>query len=1221
MATHMSIRLAWHNEGWNGHICQKPCENTYCIGQHSYPGNLIAGTRDVEYETAHAGESCADNPCAVACGLSVNAFGKEPIKVRVDTPDFWKKTDADPIKIELPPYTVCTWCYEQMYNDEVEARGNTKQKYNYAKRKEGAEKYFAQFEPGKSLIFYYVGYSNPFCENEEDNYVIVGISRVKKIEPTYYYDNTSAEVQKKYAGGFVWQRPVTSTYPDEGFCIPYWKYMDDEEIIERILLKPLNRSPFKYGSREVDNDDAIEVVNQLIAVVDVLIEIGDDTEDWVKRKEWLNSVLNELWTARGPYPGFPSVLEYLGLHSLISSYTALETDEDMKLYMQSVRDLLDGTVDEIGAVNFDKVSLKKIRREYQLLGAITVDFLFGILSRFNLSANQVKNIVADNRGKVSITASIEEMADNPYIIFEQYVGVDADDTIPFYRIDNGVIPSPEYGIGEILDNGSTERFRAFCVDELNRIPAHSFGKAETILERINARIDRLPEWKSYVYRMQNFEVETEILDGAIKRKKDDNGILYLYLREVYEDERTVEEVLKNLADRPDITLKMAITPEKFKERLRVKDSPLTKKVPDQYEEILDHQADICMQIFTKPLCVLSGAAGTGKTTVIKSILDNIDRVHGAGTSFLLMAPTGKATERIKTQNEKPSKTIHSHLAKNGWINENFTLKREGGSIGQDYNTIIIDECSMIDLNLFAMLLKSINWNSVQRLILIGDPNQLPPIGRGRVFADTIEWLKKEHPDNVGTLTDNIRQLVNTVEDKGHGILDLAELFIQENQQTEDEEKSAKLKVRREKLFENIVENGNGDVDKDLGVYFWNEQEELEQVLTNVMMRDMQKYTGLDMSSGKVTPDELWQAMIRDKDRNSNPEIIQVISPYRGEFYGTDSLNLLMQRTFNSKWSQKKLDGIGYFDKVIQFRNRPQSDPAYAYQDSTKKNIKAEIYNGEIGLSMIHELDAYSKDGKQPKYKWQGNIDRFQVAFSGKTRKGLRYNYGRDLGQDIEGRWIKNQNVIDNLELAYAISVHKSQGSEFDYVYIVIPHKESHLLSMELLYTAITRAQKKVTIFLQQDIGTLTSLSRPEKSAVKKINSSVFKFDPLPDALLYAKGNWYEDGKNVATLSNYFVRSKSEAIITNMLVDRDIPFKYEVPLYAPDGTMFLPDFTVKFKGEEYYWEHVGMPNNKSYMEHWAKKEKWYNKHFPGKLLTTIESNNLSKDAEELINKYK
>ena len=135
--------------------------------------------------------------------------------------------------------------------------------------------------------------------------------------------------------------------------------------------------------------------------------------------------------------------------------------------------------------------------------------------------------------------------------------------------------------------------------------------------------------------------------------------------------------------------------------------------------------------------------------------------------------------------------------------------------------------------------------------------------------------------------------------------------------------------------------------------------------------------------------------------------------------------------------------------------------------------------------------------------------------------------------------------------------------------------------------------------------------------MRKINSSVYQFNPLPDALLYAGSNWYEDGKNVATLSEYFVRSKSEAIITNMLVDREIPFKYEEPLYAPDGTMFLPDFTVTFRGEEYYWEHVGRTSDRGYMAHWAKKEAWYNKHFPGKLITTYESNNLSRDAAELI----
>lgn len=209
---------------------------------------------------------------------------------------------------------------------------------------------------------------------------------------------------------------------------------------------------------------------------------------------------------------------------------------------------------------------------------------------------------------------------------------------------------------------------------------------------------------------------------------------------------------------------------------------------------------------------------------------------------------------------------------------------------------------------------------------------------------------------------------------------------------------------------------------------------------------------------------------------------------------------------------------------------------------------------------------------------------------------------------------------DNLELAYAISVHKSQGSEFDYVYIVIPKRDSHLLSMELLYTAITRAQKKVTIFLQEDIGTLSSLGHIEKSAVRRINSSVFKFAPLPEELLYIQ-NWYADEKKLATLSKYFVRSKSEVIIANMLVQEEVPFVYEEPLFAPDGTMFLPDFTVKFRGETYYWEHVGRLDLPDYRAHWEIKEKWYEKHFPGKLLTTFEGKDLSTDAMGIIKDHK
>lgn len=1218
MAMHMSIRLAWHSEGWNGHICRKPCENTYCVGQHSYPGDLIARTRDLAFESAHAGEPCASLPCGAACGLSVNAFGKDPITVRVDPPGFWRADAAKSVRITLPASTACTWCYEPMYSDEVFADAGSSQKYDYAKRKEGAERYFAQFEPGKSLIFYYVGYSNPFCENEENNYVVAGISRVKEIGPTYYYNDASEEIRRKYAGGFVWQKPVTSTYPDEGFCIPYWKYIENEKALARLVIKPLNRSPFKYGSREVDNDDAIEVINQLIAAVDALIAIGDDTEDWAERKRWLNSLLGELWTARGPYPGFPSALECLKLNALISHYIALPSAAAMKAYRAQVHAFLKGDACGIPGAGIPQAELRRGRRAYQLLGEETAQFLFETLSRFDIKAGQMMAILDEGREKVSITASVAQMRENPYVIFEQYVGFDADDTIPFYKIDNGVIPAPEYGIGELLDCAATERLRALCVDELNRVAAHSFGRAETILQAVNARLSRLPEWKRHSFKMRNFDVDRDILDEALTQKKDEKGALYLYLRETYQDERTVERTLRMLADRPDIQPKMAITPKGFKSRLRVPDSPLEEKAPDRYEEILEHQAAICMQIFTKPLCVLSGAAGTGKTTVIRAILDNIERVHGAGTSFLLMAPTGKAAERIKTQTGKVSSTIHSYLAQNGWIRENYTFKRSGGNRGRDVNTIIVDECSMIDLNLFATLMRSINWNSVQRLILIGDPNQLPPIGRGKVFADAIEWLSAEYPENVGILTDNIRQLVNTVEGKGHGILNLAETFLQGRRQARDADR-ALAKAKKEELFERILENGNGDVDRDLGVYFWNEQRDLEQVLTEVMIRDMRRYTGMD-SSGKTGADKLWQQMIRDENGGSNPEIMQVISPYRGEFYGTGALNLLLQKTFNSYWSRKQLDGVGYFDKVIQIRNRPRSDPAYAYEEGSRSNVRAEVYNGEIGLSNVHGFDRCAPEGKLPGYKLQGSIGRLQVIFSGPNRCGLRYNYGSNLGKDVNGRRIPNQNVIDNLELAYAISVHKSQGSEFDYVYIVIPQRESHLLSMELLYTAITRAQKKVTIFLQQDIGTLSALSRMDRSAVRKINSSVFDFKPLPDALLYADTKWYESGRKIATLAEYFMRSKSEAIIANLLVDRDIPFQYEEPLYAPDGTMFLPDFTVKFRGETYYWEHVGRIHDRSYMEHWAAKEAWYKKNFPGKLIVTYESDNLTRDALGLIEKH-
>ena len=1220
MTKHFSVRLAWHENGWNGHICKNPWANTFCIGQHSYPGTAIIENRDIEYEKQFAGDAISNHSCKVACCLSANAFGADEIKTIIKKPSWWKSDDAEDAEVTIPPYTACTWQYDAMYNGDVSPdSGNGK--YDNNKRFENSKRYFNQFEEGKSLIFYYAGLSNPFSEEENENFVVVGISRLKKIHDFMYYGNPSPEICEKYANGLVWQRPITSNYPNEGFCIPYWKYANDEDILERLVIKPTNREPFKYASREVPADDAIDVVNQLITVVDTLIQLKDDSENWEVRKSWLSSVLNELWTARGPFPGLPSVMETLGFEDLIKPFYNITNIEEVKIFQQHFSELLFGKRRDILGTVFDEGWLKSRKKTFDLLGDdrdyenSVQKLLLNVLTRIDLTTKQIEYIISDCRERVSILASHQELLKNPYLIFEQYVGVDAGDLISFYKIDNGMISSPNYGLKNLIDVDSTERLKALCVDELNKIPAHSFGKAETILQCINERLDRMPEWKKAVFKLKNFGIDGEVWKESIHQRRDLDESLYLYLKNVYEDERTIENAFEKLAQRGDIQLRMPITKQKFIEKLKRTSSSIEEKAPQEYEKILEKQADVCMQIFTKPICVLSGAAGTGKTTVIQALLSNISRIDPTST-FLLMAPTGKAAERIKNQTEKPSMTIHSFLAKNGWINENFTFKKWAGVQSNNVNTLIIDECSMIDLSLFATLIRAINWNSVQRLILVGDPNQLPAIGRGRIFADTIKWLKKEYPENVGVLTENVRQLVNRVEGNGNGILQLANVFIQERQKDDNGGyETASLKMEKEVILKKIQDNGNGDVDKDLSVYFWKNQEQLEKILKEILVSDMKLISGKEADGSPDSLNKLWQEVLKGEEPYSLvPEKMQIISPYRGEFYGSESLNILMQGIFNNKWSSKfKLDGITVYDKVIQKINRPKSNMASAYSFAEKNNIDAEIYNGEIGIVGPHPFDKKT-------IHYQNILKRFNVKFSNKSRKDLLYNYGKIGAKDVNGKYIKDQSVEDNLELAYAISVHKSQGSEFDYVYIVIPNRDSHLLSMELLYTALTRAQKHVTIFLQDDVGTLTSMSHVEKSAVRKINSSVFEFKPLPEVLLYTK-DWYKENVKLATLSEYRVRSKSEVIIANMLSERGIYFEYETPLYASDGSMYLPDFTVTFRGEKYYWEHLGLLDRPDYAAHWRKKEEWYNKHFPGKLLTTSEGHDLSIEAKRIIDEHR
>jgi len=797
----------------------------------------------------------------------------------------------------------------------------------------------------------------------------------------------------------------------------------------------------------------------------------------------------------------------------------------------------------------------------------------------------------DKRKDNGLYASIKDICQNPYVLSEQYSGDDNNDFISFNKIDNGILPSPETGLSYFLDINSCERFRALCINTLKRISEHSFLSENVILNDINGLMENYPDSKRCEFKNKYFEVDKIFLLKSLYIKEKDNN-KYIYLKEIWEDERIIENTIKDMAQRGDIRLKTPITKDFFKNSLYKSDSPIAVISEEKYRNAIEKQADVCSSIFNKPLCVISGAAGTGKTTIVKSLIEGIEKANGQGTSFLLLAPTGKAAQRIREESGRVSSTIHSFIASEGWLNDNFTFKRQGGKRENGYSTIIIDECSMIDLSLMAALFRCIEWNAVERLILIGDPNQLPPIGRGKVFSDIIGYLKDKFIDSLGILKINLRLLESQVKNNGIGILSLADIYIQENQLN-----NSQFKFKKEQILKKVQEGGV--IDKDLSVYFWKNNDDFEHLIEKVIHDDLANEMNKPLD---YAIHDLWQSFCRKNNSYLDPRALQILSPSRSDNYGVDFLNSYFQELFNgNELSKYNLDGITLGDKVIQTRNRSGRFKITVYNHKLKKQDKETIYNGEIGFSFQHPFD-------NNKYIYR--LEKFMVIFE--SRPDLNYNYGKLMDYF-------NEPVEGNLELAYVLSIHKAQGSEFERVYLVLPKNDRRLLSMELLYTGITRARKHLTIFAQDDISCFTKLSTIEKSNLKRINSSIFHFSPLPDEIIFPTVEcWYSDSKKITTLSEYYVRSKSEMNIANILSLKEIPFEYEKPLFAPDGTMYLPDFTITYRGKTYYWEHIGCIDKSEYKKHWEEKKAWYHKYYKNQLIVTYESDNQTKDIENIIN---
>jgi hypothetical protein len=554
-------------------------------------------------------------------------------------------------------------------------------------------------------------------------------------------------------------------------------------------------------------------------------------------------------------------------------------------------------------------------------------------------------------------------------------------------------------------------------------------------------------------------------------------------------------------------------------------------------------------LYRERFSVLTGSAGTGKTSALSVFLDVLDRVEGKQGVYLL-APTGKARVRLSTATERNAFTIHQLLLKLGWfLPELFVLKPEGGATASR-PTVIIDECSMVPTDLLGTLFKALDLGMVKRLILVGDPSQLPPIGPGRPFVDIVNWLHEEHPRCIYTLRTTMR-----IADEGVPVgeslaLTLAEGYRSKSSNPGDDEVLSMV--------------AHGGKHGDLESYFWSEHDELAALLDSRMqvlleIEENGDYAGFNDSLG-ISKQPYKQPDWEDAER------WQILSPLRIQTFGTDELNRSIQFAYKGgliknaqqPWSKYPRpfgdEQIVWTDKVIQVVNRRRTGWP------PEENPLNYVANGEIGIV------TWTKKTSKGDY--------LQVGFS--TQKGVTYRYYRN-------------EVDDNLELAYALTVHKAQGSDFDIVFLIVP-REAQTLSRELIYTGLTRFRKKLVLLIQDDTSTLRALRRPENSATHLRNTNLFTLSlrpeaphiPYPEALIHR------------TQTGVAVRSKSEVIVANVLTDLGISWEYESPLVVRDDPreFRLPDFTIGFEGDIYYWEHLGMLSVPSYREAWERKRTWY-----------------------------
>ncbi len=1242
---HLSIRVPWHDTGWDGRVCDAPSLNGACLKL-----KRVADRRDDAAEEAVAGKLLSELPQSrwPACAAERVTFMAPVEHMRQVQHPYNHGPETShghfaPTPLRHPPYSAAVvpfaWMlqeametYAREHDLDVQAEREPRLSFDTTwvqdHRNQTAllDCFAGHLQPEQSLCFFYAK-QVPFVEDTAGNRILIGVGRVKHIGPLQEYDYSVKDLTGKLRS-MLWERMVQhSIRPDfkDGFLLPYHaalaKAAEDPAFdpAELAALAPADRiMEFSHASQLVSHDGAIA---SLLACAESLRKAkGVLPGPWERSLQWIDARLGELWTARGPSPGLGAALCAFGLDFGTFVAWALADQAGDNADPWPLVDAMFADPAKLLPAPLAKGIGKTLASKWQRLPDER-RALLKLISRFDMSREQATRLyVQEERAKAGIETTDKAILANPYLLYE--LTRLSDDPVSVWTVDRGVFPDPvirsQHPLPEpsVLDAGTdARRVRALSVKVLEDAGAAGntlLPQDQVVMGIRGLTLEPKCEVDSDLMAVAQDDFEEVILNSEMA-----NGAPALQLGRLAEMAQTIRTALeKRIKGKPHVI--------DADWRARLDTHLLAMPLPedDDYEieqRAREEKTAALATLAAGRVSVLNGPAGTGKTTLL-SVLCAHPQIEAGG--ILLLAPTGKARVRLEQSTRG--------LALKGYTIAQFlTPHRYDGATGRyrlsdkpaepGAGTVIIDEASMLTEEMLGALIQALK--GVQRLILIGDPRQLPPIGAGRPFVDIVRRLA---PEGVAEQFPRV----------GPGY---AELTIRRRQSGQDREdlqlaewfSGSPIAAGEDDVFDTVVGAGES---RHVRFVQWDTPDEVRARLIDVLVEEL-KQPGGDGTCALSSPDDIagfdatlggqpWNDLRffnpRRGDQAGAAEIAegwQILSPVRSGTHGVPELNRLMHRQFRQPmidasrlegWQRKYPKPLGgeqivYGDKVINLVNTNPKLPWNRHRHVYPDKPDAYIANGEIGMAVGY----YWRKGKPDLRR------KLEVEFS--SQPGFKYDFtAKDFGE--EGNAV--------LELAYALTVHKAQGSEFGIVILVLPNP-CRLLSRELLYTALTRQKDRVIILHQGPRSELRRFSTDDRSETARRLTNLF----VAPAPIEIDGRLFEENLIHRTARGEMVRSKSEVIIANALAAQGVDYQYEAPLKI-DGVTKYPDFTIEDmeSGERFFWEHCGMLHVPSYRRRWEEKLDWYRSHailpqedgggVSGTLLVTSDEANGSIDSAKI-----